>query len=246
MKIFGIIPARYASSRFPAKALVNIAGKSMVQRVYEQALKAKCLTDVIVATDHKEIYDHVTSFGGNVMMTRESHASGTDRCNEVLENISEEVDFVINIQGDEPFIQPEQIDKLCQVLNEKVEIATLVKRITDRETLSNPNVPKVVFNLKKEAQYFSRSTIPYLRGVWLEQWLEHHAYFKHIGIYAYRKDILQEITKLLPSSLEKTESLEQLRWIENGFKIVVEETDIESHGVDTPEDLEKILKLIKK
>lgn len=246
MKILGIVPARYASSRFPAKALVDIDGKSMVQRVYEQALKSQSLFGVVVATDHQEIFDHVRGFGGKAVMTKESHPSGTDRCNEVLENIGDEVDFVVNIQGDEPFIQPEQIDTLCKALHPEVEIATLIKRIVDKDTLFNPNVPKVVFNLRSEAQYFSRSTIPYFRGIPVDEWLNHQSFFKHIGIYAYRKDILNAITKLSPSMLEKTEALEQLRWLENGYKIRVEETEIESHGVDTPADLEKILHLLKK
>jgi len=244
MNIIGIIPARYASTRFPAKPLVEIGGKSMIRRVYEQAGKAKLLSQVVVATDNKEIFDHVKSFGGNVVMTREEHPSGTDRCFEALEKTSGKFDFVINIQGDEPFIHPEQIDLLASALNKETELATLVKKIEDKETLFNPNTPKVIFNKNKEAIYFSRQTIPYIRGAEPEQWLSKAEFYKHIGIYAYRSDILKAITSLETGSLEKSESLEQLRWLENGFKIKVEITTYESVGIDVPADLEKIKDLI--
>lgn len=245
MKILGIIPARYASTRFPAKALADIRGKSMVQRVYEQAGKAGSLSKVLVATDHEEIFSHVEQFGGKVIMTSPDHQSGTDRCFEAYQKLKTGFDFVINIQGDEPFIKPEQIDLLASCLNDNdVELATLVKKITDTETLFNPNTPKVIFNKQNEAIYFSRETIPHLRGIHKEEWLLQHTFFKHIGIYAYRTDILEKITSLHPSSLEKAECLEQLRWIENGFKIKVAVTEYESQGIDTPEDLAKVIKEI--
>jgi 3-deoxy-manno-octulosonate cytidylyltransferase (CMP-KDO synthetase) len=243
LKILGIIPARYASTRFPAKALVNINGKSMIQRVYEQAIKSESIHKVIVATDHTEIFDHVKSFKGNVVMTSPDHQSGTDRCYEAYIANKENFDFIINIQGDEPFIKPEQINLLASCLNEvNVELATLIKKISDVETLFNPNTPKVIINKFDEAIYFSRQTIPYLRGVKNEDWLSKHTFYKHIGIYAYRTDILAQITSLKISSLEQAESLEQLRWIENGFKIKTAITEFESQGIDTPEDLEKVLK----
>ena len=243
MNILGIIPARYASTRFPAKALADINGKSMIQRVYEQALKANSLQKVVVATDHEKIFSHVQSFGGNVVMTAEDHQSGTDRCFEAFQKLNESFDFVINIQGDEPFIQPQQINLLAGCLdNKEVELATLIKKISDLETLFNANTPKVIFNKNQEAIYFSRETIPHIRGVKKEDWLLKHSFYKHIGIYAYRTDILEKITSMNPSSLEKSESLEQLRWIENGLKIKVAITEYESQGIDTPEDLEKVLK----
>ncbi|MBO9700304.1 MAG: 3-deoxy-manno-octulosonate cytidylyltransferase [Sporocytophaga sp.] len=244
MNIIGIIPARYASTRFPAKPLVEIGGKSMIRRVYEQAGKAKLLSQIVVATDNNEIFSHVKSFGGNVVMTREDHPSGTDRCFEALEKTAGKFDFVINIQGDEPFIHPEQIDLLASALNKETELATLVKKIEDQETLFNPNTPKVIFNKYKEAIYFSRQTIPYIRGAEPEQWLSKAEFYKHIGIYAYRSDILKAITSLETGSLEKSESLEQLRWLEYGFKIKVEITTYESVGIDVPSDLEKIKDLI--
>ncbi len=240
MKILGIIPARYASTRFPAKALTDIGGKSMIQRVYEQASKSAKIDQVIVATDHLLIYNHVLGFGGKAEMTREDHQSGTDRCMEALQKIKTDFDFVINIQGDEPFIKPEQIDLLANSLEGHTELATLVKKITDAETLFNPNTPKVIFNERQEAIYFSRQTIPFIRGTETNQWLEKNTFYKHIGIYAYRADILKAITALEPSALEMAESLEQLRWLENGYKIKVAITEYETIGIDTPEDLEKI------
>jgi 3-deoxy-manno-octulosonate cytidylyltransferase (CMP-KDO synthetase) len=240
MKILGIIPARYASTRFPAKALADIKGKSMVRRVYEQASKALSLSKVVVATDHEKIFDHVKAFG-EVVMTSAAHESGTDRCFEALQQLKEEYDYVINIQGDEPYIKPEQIDLLASCLaSSDVELATLVKKITDKETLFNPNTPKVIFNKEKEAIYFSRQTIPYLRGIPPDEWLEKKDFYKHIGIYAYRADILKKITQFKISDLEKAEALEQLRWLENGLKIKIAVTEFESIGIDTPEDLEKI------
>lgn len=240
MKILGIIPARYASTRFPAKALADIAGKSMVQRVYEQAMKVAQLHSVIVATDHERIYTHVQNFGGKVIMTSPQHPSGTDRCFEAYQQQNEPFDYVINIQGDEPFIRPEQISLLAQLLDGKVQIATLVKQITDHHTLHNPNTPKVVLNTRSEALYFSRQTIPYLRNIAPEDWSQTHTFYKHIGIYAYRSDVLAQITQLPPSPIENAEALEQLRWLENGYTIKVTITPHDSHGIDTPEDLERI------
>lgn len=245
MKILGIIPARYASTRFPAKPLADIAGKTMIQRVYEQVSKSSCVSEVLVATDHPEILDHVHAFGGKVCMTGEHHISGTDRCFEALTKHGSSFDYVINIQGDEPFIQPQQIDLLASILDGKTEIATLVKVIADSETLFNPNVVKVVLNARSEALYFSRSTIPYQRNVPQEKWLENYRFYKHIGMYAYRSDILAQITGLPGGKLEKAESLEQLRWLENGYHIRVSETATESLGVDTPQDLERAIKHIR-
>jgi 3-deoxy-manno-octulosonate cytidylyltransferase (CMP-KDO synthetase) len=241
MKILGIIPARYASTRFPAKALADIGGKSMIRRVYEQVLQSDSLTEVVVATDHPQILEHVRAFGAPAVMTSENHPSGTDRCFEALQTRGGNFDYVINIQGDEPFIQPEQIDILAACLDGKTELATLVKRFADQEALFSPNTAKVVLNRTGEAMYFSRHPIPFLRGIDPARWLESHAYFQHIGLYAYRTDVLALITQLPPSSLEKAESLEQLRWLENGFRIRVAFTEFESMGIDTPEDLKAAL-----
>jgi 3-deoxy-manno-octulosonate cytidylyltransferase (CMP-KDO synthetase) len=238
MNILGIIPARYASSRFPGKPLVDIAGKSMIQRVYEQAAKCADLTDVMVATDDDRIFNHVTQFGGKAIMTGDHHQSGTDRCAEVA-SIHTDYDVIINIQGDEPYIEPEQISKLAACFAAPdVQIATLIKRIKSEQELHNPNSPKVVVNKLNEAIYFSRSALPHIRGEQPENWLEFYTYYKHIGIYAYRADVLQQITKLEVSALEKAEALEQLRWIENGYRIKVAETEFETYAVDTPADLE--------
>jgi 3-deoxy-manno-octulosonate cytidylyltransferase (CMP-KDO synthetase) len=240
MKILGIIPARYASSRFPGKPLVDISGKSMIQRVYEQAKKCVDVAEVIVATDDNRIFDHVQAFGGVAVMTADNHQSGTDRCAEVA-SLHPEYDVIINIQGDEPYIDPEQITKLAACFNDAgTQIATLIKKILTREELFNYNSPKVVINKLSEAVYFSRATLPHIRGQEPDNWLEFYTYFKHIGIYGYRADVLQQITKLPISSLEKVESLEQLRWIENGYRIKVAETELETHAVDVPADLEKL------
>jgi 3-deoxy-manno-octulosonate cytidylyltransferase (CMP-KDO synthetase) len=241
MKIIGLIPSRYASTRFHAKPLVDIKGKSMIQRVYEQVSKAQSVSKVVVATDHREIFDHVLAFGGDVCMTRESHVSGTDRCYEALKQQTEKFDYVINIQGDEPFIQPAQIDLLASKLNGVTEIATLVKALTTKEELFNPNLVKAVVSKNHEALYFSRSAIPHIRNTPDEAWLSKHTFYKHIGMYGYRSDILEQLTKLPVSSLEKAESLEQLRWLENGFKISIAETMTETFGIDTPDDLEKAI-----
>ena len=217
----------------------------MIQRVYEQAKKSTYLSKVVVATDNPEIYNHVKSFDGEVCMTREDHISGTDRCYEALTLQSEQFEYVINIQGDEPFIQPEQIDLLAAVLTGKTEIATLIKAIDQTEQLFNPNLVKAVIGKNCEALYFSRSPIPYLRNIKENDWVSNHTFFKHIGMYAYRVDILTELTKLHPSTLEKAESLEQLRWLENGFEILAVETSTESFGIDTPEDLVKAKEYLK-
>ncbi|MGB0523287.1 MAG: 3-deoxy-manno-octulosonate cytidylyltransferase [Flammeovirgaceae bacterium] len=245
-KIVGIIPSRYASTRFPAKPLAKIGGKSMIQRVYEQCKKANSLTQVVVATDHEAIANEVKSFGGAVVMTAESHPSGTDRCHEAYQALGEAFDYIINIQGDEPFIQPEQIDLLADLLQDKqVEIGTLVNPVESWEDFHNPNVVTVTKNVRDEAMYFSRSPIPFYRNSDdLAVWLKQHDYFRHVGIYAYRADILAELTQLEQSSLEKAESLEQLRWLENGYKIKVGVSPYKSMGVDTPEDLEKAEELL--
>jgi len=241
VQILGIIPARYASTRFPAKALADIGGKTMIQRVYEQSSKATQLSQIIVATDDERIFDHVHQFGGKAVMTSEKHQSGTDRCFEALIKNGGNYDYVINIQGDEPFINPEPINSLAEALDGKTELATLVKVIDSPDILFNVNVPKAVLNKRQEVLYFSRQTIPYLRGVEMDRWMESHTFYKHIGIYAYRVDVLEAITKLEVSSLEKAEALEQLRWLENGYSIQAVVTTDDSHGVDTPEDLDRVI-----
>ncbi|MGV8827349.1 MAG: 3-deoxy-manno-octulosonate cytidylyltransferase [Breznakibacter sp.] len=241
--ILGLIPARFASTRFPGKPLADIGGKPMIQRVYEQS--AKILSTVYVATDDERIASTVRSFGGKVVMTSESHQSGTDRCEEALQQV-EKIEgrlfsAVINIQGDEPFISPLQIEQLAQAMtNPETEIATLVKKVMAATDLFNPNKPKVVVDTKNEALYFSRSPIPYLRGVKEEEWHRKHDFYNHIGLYGYRSDILGCITKLPQGTLELCESLEQLRWLENGYRIAVMETNLESISIDTPEDLAKL------
>ncbi|HEY0742955.1 MAG TPA: 3-deoxy-manno-octulosonate cytidylyltransferase [Chryseosolibacter sp.] len=243
--IIGIIPARYASTRFPGKPLVDIAGKTMIQRVYEQAKKCSSLSDVVVATDDERILAVVEKFGGTACMTASSHPSGTDRCAEVVTTMSLQADAVINIQGDEPFIDPKQIDLICKCFDDhRTELATLIKKISSSEVLFNPNSPKVIVDSDQFAIYFSRHAIPYLRGVEQKEWLDRHTFYQHIGIYGYRVDILKKITKLAPSSLEKAESLEQLRWLENGYKIKTAITSGDTVAIDTPEDLEKVLKTL--
>ncbi len=240
LKTIGIIPARYASSRFPGKPLVNIAGKTMIQRVYEQAHKSGSLNEVVVATDDDRIFSHVRDFGGKALMTSPAHQSGTDRCAEVL-TIHTGFDVAINIQGDEPFIDPAQIDLLVACFEKQdVCIATLIKKIATTEELFNTGIPKVVVDHMGKAIYFSRQTIPFQRNAPSQDWLHLHPYYKHIGIYGYRADTLAALTKLGVSTLEKAEALEQLRWIENGYAIQTAETTLETLSVDTPEDLEKI------
>ena len=243
MRFVAIIPARYASTRFPGKPLADMAGKPMIQRVYEQVKKA--LDEVWVATDDVRIFETVESFGGKAVMTSDEHRSGTDRIQEAYSKIGGGFDVIINVQGDEPFIQPEQIEALKNCFDSKdVELATLVKAFKKEDgfdTLFNPNSPKVVINKKNEAIYFSRSIVPYIRDAHHTEWLDKHTFYKHIGMYAYRSDVLAEITKLPQSSLEKAESLEQLRWIENGYCIRVGYTTVETIGIDTPEDMEKAI-----
>lgn len=241
MKILGIIPARFGSTRFPGKPLVDIDGKTMIQRVYEQAKSCLALTDVIVATDDERIFNEIIRFGGKVVMTSTLHQSGTDRCAEVVNKLTEKYDVIINIQGDEPFIDPKQITQLCNCfLDEKTQIATLTKSITDQADLFNENKVKVTFNTNYFAIYFSRNAIPFFRGETHENWLKKHNYFKHIGIYGYKIEILKEITLLKPSKLELAEGLEQLRWIENGYNIKIAETELEAISIDTPEDVAKL------
>lgn len=241
MRFIGIIPARYESTRFPGKPLVNIHGKSMIQRVYEQCVKAK-LDQVIVATDDERIYTHVKGFNGEVVMTSSEHQSGTDRIAEAADKLNlDSTSIIINIQGDEPFISPDDIKQVGECFtDESVQIATLIKKISDLETLTNPNTPKVVLGANKQALYFSREAIPHLRGVDKKDWLDQQNYFQHIGIYAFKRSVLNEITKLKSSHLEKCEGLEQLRWLENGYTIQTSETKLECVAVDTPEDLKRI------
>jgi 3-deoxy-manno-octulosonate cytidylyltransferase (CMP-KDO synthetase) len=241
MKILGVIPARYASTRFPGKPLIDINGTTMIARVYAQACKAKELSKVIIATDDERIYNHAIAIGANVVMTANTHQSGTDRCAEVLLQQTQHYDAVINIQGDEPFIHPEQIDELCQCFNNNaIELATLVKKINNTTDLESNTVMKVAFTNSLHALYFSRNAIPYMRGKPVNEWLAHNTYYKHIGIYGYSAKVLKAITLLPPSSLELTESLEQLRWLQNDYKIKVAITTYESVSIDTPEDLLKL------
>ncbi len=239
MKILGVIPARYASTRFPGKPLVDIGGKSMIRRVYEQASKAKSLTHVVVATDDRRIADEVKRFNGHFVLTNANHESGTDRCAEVAA-IVEGYDVILNIQGDEPFIDPLQIDLLASLFTDKTEIATLIKPIEDLEAILNPNLPKVVVSNSGKALYFSRSPIPFVRNDNQQNWANQHQYYRHIGIYGYKNEILKELTKLPVSLLEKAEQLEQLRWLENGYTIETAITNSETIAVDVPEDLIKI------
>lgn len=247
MKFVGIIPARYASTRFPGKPLADILGQPMIQRVYERA--SHVLDTVVVATDDQRIYDAVVQFGGRVVMTSENHKTGTDRCYEALTKLPETYDVVINIQGDEPFIAIDQIEALknCFV-SDQIQLATLVKPFDANisiDELENPNTPKVILSQTGEAICFSRSVIPYLRGVEKSQWAAAHTYYKHIGIYAYRTDILAQITKMTQTPLEQAESLEQLRWLENGLHIHVAITLSDNHSIDTPEDLQRVVALMK-
>lgn len=243
MKVLGIIPARYGSSRFPGKPLIEIKGKSMIQRVYEQSLKSKLLDDVVVATDDERIFKHVNKIGGKAVMTSTDHQSGTDRCLEAFEKMGGNYDVIINIQGDEPFIDPAQITDIANCFNDKeTDIATLVKRVHHAEELFNPSMVKVVINNKDQAMYFSRSVIPYLHEVPEDQWIQQYEFLEHVGIYGYTSKALKEITQIPISSLEVHEKLEQLRWLENGYIIKVAYTNVESEPIDTQEDLDRILK----
>lgn len=247
MKFIGIIPARYASTRFPGKPLELLGGKPMIQRVYEQV--EGVLDEVYVATDDERIQAAVIAFGGKVVMTSAAHKSGTDRCYEAYTKVGQGYDVVVNIQGDEPFIQPEQLETVKACFDdESTQIATLVKPFTETDgwaALENPNSPKVVLDARMHALYFSRSVIPYLRNCPREEWLLRHTFYKHIGLYAYRADVLREITSLPQSDLELSESLEQLRWLENGYVIKVGVSQVETVGIDTPEDLVKAEEFLK-
>ena len=244
--VLGVIPARYASTRFPGKPLIDIQGKSMIHRVYDQAMNAESLGQVVVATDDHRIYDHVKEFGGKVIMTSPTHQNGTSRCNEVLEILrlsqnTKSIDVIVNIQGDEPFIDPTQINKVVSLFDKPlVEIGTLVRKIEKEEDLFNPNVVKAVLGSENRALYFSRQAVPYLRDIPQKEWIEKGTFYKHIGIYGYRSDILTRIVSLAPGKIEMVENLEQLRWLENGISIFGELTDFEGVAIDTPEDLLKL------
>ncbi len=238
MKFIAIIPARFASTRFPGKPLAMLSGKMVIQRVYEQVMQV--LPEAHVATDDIRIFKAVESFGGKAVMTREDHKSGTDRIQEAAEKIGTDADVIVNIQGDEPFIQPEQIKTVCQQFDDAAtQISTLGKPFTEMEAVENANSPKIVTDVKGFALYFSRSVIPFVRGVEHDEWLRHFPFLKHLGIYAYRRGVLREITKLPQSPLELAESLEQLRWLQHGYRIRVGITNMETIGIDTPDDLER-------
>ncbi len=244
MKMIAVIPARYASTRFPGKPLVEIDGKTMIQRVYEQTKKVKSFSEVIIATDDDQILKHGQSFGAIVMMTSPNHVSGTDRCAEVANHFPD-MEIIVNIQGDEPFINPLQIEELIACFKDKdVHIATLIRKISLEDELFNHNTPKVVVDKNLRALYFSRNPIPYQRNCPKPQWLNKHSYYKHIGIYGFRANVLREITLLAPSPLESCEALEQLRWLENGYPIQTTITEFESFGIDHIDDIEKVLKKI--
>jgi 3-deoxy-manno-octulosonate cytidylyltransferase (CMP-KDO synthetase) len=245
MSIIGIIPARYASTRFPGKPLAMINGKTMLQRVVEQSKKANLITEVIVASDDARIEAHCKEIGVTCVMTSAQHPSGTDRCQEAYKLSGSTAKYIINIQGDEPFLHPEQINSLASVCDGNVELATQMIKCADHAMLVDPGEVKIVLNNTNEALYFSRSVIPFVKNEDPKNWHNKHTYYRHVGMYAYRADILEKISKLPVSPLEKAESLEQLRWLENGFKIKCVETTYESHCVDIPEDIEKVLKLMR-
>ena len=238
MKFIAIIPARYASTRFPGKPLAMLGGKTVIQRVYEQATSV--LGEAYVATDDERIFQTVEQFGGRAVMTRSDHKSGTDRIQEAADKIGTDADVIINVQGDEPFIQSSQIDTLMHLFDDPAtQIGTLGKPFESLEAIENPNSPKIVTDNRGFALYFSRSVIPYIRGKERDSWFGEYPFLKHLGIYAYRREVLAEVTKLPQSSLEKAESLEQLRWLQNGYRIRVGLTDVETVGIDTPEDLQR-------
>lgn len=239
MKTLGIIPVRYASTRFPGKPLAMINGKTMIRRVHEQTKLATLLDAVIVATDDYRIFDHVQTFQANAIMTSAAHLTGTDRCAEVA-HLVEGYDLIVNIQGDEPYIEPASIDLVIELLQKEAPIATLAKKIDKLEDLTNPNVVKVVFDEHRIATNFSRQPIPVLENIPPNQWLKNSIFYKHIGLYGFRREILLEVTKLPQSDREKAESLEQLRWMDNGYPIYVNFTQARSIGIDTPEDIKKV------
>lgn len=243
MKIVGIIPARYGSSRFPGKPLAMIKGKTMIQRVCEQAWKSK-LDDVVVATDDIRIADEVLKFGGRYVMTNPRHQSGTDRCSEALEILEEQYDAVINIQGDEPFIDPQHINLLVDMISrDDTHLASLVKRIDEEEDLFGSNKVKVVMDKSGNALYFSRNPIPYMRNMAHEKWLQKGCFFQHLGIYAYKAATLRQIATMQPTALELAESLEQLRWLENGLAIRMAVVEADSLAIDSPADLAKAIEM---
>lgn len=248
MNFVGIIPARYASTRFPGKPLAKLGGKTVIERVYRQV--SKVLDYVYVATDSEQIFNTVISFGGNAIMTSPNHKSGTDRVEEAVNKTGKKFDVVVNIQGDEPFIHESQIKTICECFDDpQTMIATLGRPFSNNDTiaeLENPNSPKIVCDNNNFAMYFSRSIIPYIRNVEKQEWLNSFNYLKHIGLYAYRRNVLSEITQLKQSSLEIAESLEQLRWLQNGYKIKVGITEIETIGIDTPKDLQKAEEFLNK
>ena len=244
MKFIAIIPARYASTRFPGKPLAMLGGKTVIQRVYEQATAV--LGEAYVATDDERIYKAVEAFGGKAVMTRNDHKSGTDRIEEAATKINTDADIIINVQGDEPFIQASQIETLMHLFDDPTtQIGTLGKHFETMEAVENPNSPKIVTDNRGFALYFSRSVIPYIRGKERNEWFGEYPFLKHLGIYAYRREVLAEVTKLPQSSLEKAESLEQLRWLQNGYRIRVGLTNIETVGIDTPEDLARAEEFLK-
>lgn len=248
MKILGIIPARYASSRLPAKLLLEVNGRSILQMVYERCLRANSLSDVVIATDSSVVEDHVRGFGGNVVMTSDKHPSGTDRCAEALKVMGGTInyDFVINIQGDEPLMDPENINRLSASFKITSEISSVCIKINETDTLLNPNVVKVVMNEQHEALYFSRSPIPHLREVEIDRWVGQADYFKHIGMYGFRADILEKIVKLPVARLEAQEKLEQLRWLANGYKVKMVEVFSDGIGIDTEEDFLRLKQFLNK
>ena len=238
MKFVAIIPARYASTRFPGKPLAVLGGKTVIQRVYEQV--SRVLDEAYVATDDERIFQAVEAFGGKAVMTRTDHKSGTDRIQEAATKIGTDADVIINVQGDEPFIQPSQIETLMHLFDDPTtQIGTLGKPFESMDAVENPNSPKIVTDNRGFALYFSRSVIPYIRGKERGEWFGEYPFLKHLGIYAYRREVLAEVTRLPQSSLEKAESLEQLRWLQNDYRIRVGLTDVETVGIDTPEDLQR-------
>ena len=245
MRFIALIPARYASTRFPGKPLAMLGGKSVIQRVYEQV--SQVVDETYVATDDQRIFDAVEAFGGKVVMTRSDHKSGTDRIEEAAEKIGGDYDVVVNVQGDEPFIQASQIETVCKCFDDPTtQIATLGKPFgNDMEAIGNPNSPKIVVDKNGFALYFSRSIIPFVRGKETAEWSSSYPFLKHLGLYAYRRDVLREVTQLPQGMLEKAESLEQLRWLENGYRIRVGLTDTETVGIDTPADLERAEKFLE-
>ncbi|MBM6993437.1 MAG: 3-deoxy-manno-octulosonate cytidylyltransferase [Prevotella sp.] len=244
MKIIAIIPARFASTRFPGKPLALLSGKPVIRHVYEKV--SGLIADTWVATDDERIYQAVRQFGGKAVMTRTDHKSGTDRIQEAVTTIQSDADVVVNIQGDEPFIHTSQIQTVCQLFDDpQTQIATIGKPFSDMQGVDNPNSPKIVTDKRGFALYFSRSVIPFVRGKDHLEWMKHYPFLKHLGIYAYRREVLAEITQLPQSSLEMAESLEQLRWLENGYRIKVGLTDVETIGIDTPDDLRRAEEFIQ-